>query len=196
MAPPPVRRDRERNAARILDAAIGVLGERPEATMAEIAEATGLGRATVYRHYPTREALLAAIRDDAVAATASVLDASRLDDGPADAALERFIRGCWEIHDRHRLVISAIGPLSGPSAVLVEKRHVTDRVAALIARGQAAGEFRADRDPAWLATSIHGIVFAAVDAVGEGILTPAAAPDAILDSARAALAHPRPSKQP
>lgn len=193
MASPPVRRDRERNAARILDAAIGVLGERPEATMAEIAEATGLGRATVYRHYPTREALLAAIREDAVAASASALDASRLDDGPADAALERFVRSCWAVHDRHLLVISAIGPLSGPSAVLVEKRHITERVAALIARGQASGEFRTDRDPAWLATSINGIVFAAVDAVGEGILTPAAAPDAILDSARAALAHPPPA---
>ncbi|MGH3259142.1 MAG: helix-turn-helix domain-containing protein, partial [Streptosporangiaceae bacterium] len=50
---------RDRAARVILDAAAALLAERGESvSMADIAEAAGVGRATVYRYFPTKDALL------------------------------------------------------------------------------------------------------------------------------------------
>jgi TetR/AcrR family transcriptional repressor of mexCD-oprJ operon len=52
---------RDRIAAGILEAANVLLAERPDASMADIATASGVGRATLYRYFPSRDDLLAGI---------------------------------------------------------------------------------------------------------------------------------------
>ena len=52
----------DRNRVAILEAAIGVLGAQPDAGIAEVAAAAGVGRATVYRHFAAREELIEALR--------------------------------------------------------------------------------------------------------------------------------------
>src|SRR5215207_10369702 len=54
------RADAEHNTARILEAAAACLSRSTTASMAEIAQAAGLGRVTVYGHFPSREALIEA----------------------------------------------------------------------------------------------------------------------------------------
>jgi AcrR family transcriptional regulator len=58
---PPQRADARRNRDAVLSAAIRVLSERPDASMREIAEASGVGRTTVYRHFPQRDDLVRAL---------------------------------------------------------------------------------------------------------------------------------------
>jgi AcrR family transcriptional regulator len=55
------RADARRNEAAIAEAAMRVLAQQPQASMAEIAEASGLGRATLYRHFRNRSELVHAI---------------------------------------------------------------------------------------------------------------------------------------
>jgi len=56
-----VRADVQRNRDNVLRAAIRVLSENPEASMQDIADASDLGRTTVYRHFPSREVLVHAL---------------------------------------------------------------------------------------------------------------------------------------
>ncbi|MEH1058818.1 helix-turn-helix domain-containing protein [Micromonospora sp. CPCC 206171] len=59
---PPLRADAQRNRARILDAAEAVFAEfGPRASTEEVARRAGVAIGTVFRHFPTKHALLAAI---------------------------------------------------------------------------------------------------------------------------------------
>jgi AcrR family transcriptional regulator len=55
------RSDARRNRDTVITAAIDLLGENPNASMQEVAAASGLGRTTVYRHFPSRETLLVSL---------------------------------------------------------------------------------------------------------------------------------------
>src|SRR6185437_11446182 len=74
--PQPTRRraDAERNIARILDAAAEALAEDADVSMAGIARRAGVVRATLYAHFPTREALLDAVTDRALAEARAVIE--------------------------------------------------------------------------------------------------------------------------
>src|SRR4051812_50195921 len=87
-APRPARRraDAERSIARILDAAVDALAGDPEVSLAEIARRAGVVRATIYVHFPTREALLEAVTHRAIAEVAAVVEAAEPQSGdPAEA---------------------------------------------------------------------------------------------------------------
>lgn len=81
----PRRADASRNREAVVAAAFEVLSRQPDASMQEIAAASGLGRTTVYRHFPNREALILALFDavyrDSVTAISAVLAEF---DAPAD----------------------------------------------------------------------------------------------------------------
>lgn len=67
-----LRSDSRRNHEAILSAAIAVLASAPQASMSDIAHASGMGRTTLYRHFPDRQALIAAIYERVLAEAESV----------------------------------------------------------------------------------------------------------------------------
>lgn len=66
--PRPARRaDAQQNVAKILDAAVACLSRDAGASVSEIAKAAGVGRVTLYGHFPSREALVEAALTRALA---------------------------------------------------------------------------------------------------------------------------------
>ena len=98
-APPGRRRrsDARRSIDAILNAARTVLGERPDASMEDIAAAAGVTRQTVYAHFPSRDALIAALLHAAGAETVAAIDAARLDTVPPADALRQFLDIGWQL---------------------------------------------------------------------------------------------------
>ena len=98
-APPGRRRraDARRSIDAILNAARTVLGERPDASMEDIATTAGVTRQTVYAHFPSRDALIAALLNAAGAETLAAIDAAHLDTAPAADALHQFLDIGWQL---------------------------------------------------------------------------------------------------
>src|SRR5215204_6311689 len=104
--PPRRRADAERSIARILDAAAEAVASDPEASMAEIARRAGVVRATIYVHFPTREALLEAVTRRAITEVTDVIEAAEPGHGDAADALQRVVESAWRTLGRYHALVA------------------------------------------------------------------------------------------
>jgi AcrR family transcriptional regulator len=186
-ASPRRRADALRNEAAIVATARDLLCRGAVPSMGEVATAAGVGRVTLYAHFASREALLDAVVRQAMAETDQALTGLRLDDDPAEIALDRLVRTSWQILDRHRTVRAVALVELGPEAVRDQHDRVAHHVERLIARGQADGLFRADLPVPWLVAAFSATVHAAADEVSGGRLDAETAPDLLVATVQSIL---------
>ncbi len=179
-SPPALRADARRNIEKIIQAAIERLGRNPDATLGEIAAAAGVGRVTLYGHFPSRELLIEAAVVRALADGERVLESVDLDGPPLDV-LRALIEASW------KLTAQAGGVVDAAQAVLPPGRlhelHATPerRVNELIDRGQREGAFRGDLPAAWLVSTMYYVIKGAAIDVAAGRLDQDAAGSLIAD---------------
>lgn len=166
------RADFARNERRILDAAAQVLAAAPAAGMADIAGAAGLGRATVYRHFPTREALLEGLRVEALDAASAVVNrcvATVLDgsDGAVSpgVALRRLVQELVDVGDRYRLIL---GQRDDEAQREEARRRFEEPLTRLIARAQATGELDASQPASWVLVTLGGLLARVLEELADG----------------------------
>ena len=146
---------RARVSAAILEAAAAVLAERGEqASMADVAAAAGMARATVYRYFPNREALFEALGRLAVEEAGERLQAGRLEEVAVTEAFERAVRALVAVGD-YFVVVSRESARPDPADF---ERRVASPLRGLIERAQSQGEVRQDLSASWLMESLLGIV--------------------------------------
>ncbi|MHA7986827.1 TetR/AcrR family transcriptional regulator [Rathayibacter sp. CAU 1779] len=166
------RSDSARNRERILDAAMQCLLADPNATMSAIAQTAGVGRVTLYAHFESRPALVAALFAQTVEESDASLESLPLGGDPA-AALDVLTRSSWRIVARFHAVLGTARDELGEDAVRVQMERALGRVRAVIERGQASGAFRADQSAEWLTFCYLAIVHGASDEIRNGRLTDA-----------------------
>src|SRR5262249_45962842 len=99
------RSDAQRSTAAIVEAACVVLGERSDASMEAAAATAGVTRQTVYAHFPSRDALIAAVFDAAVAEGLAAIEDANLDAAATRVAIERFLDISWQLLHRYPILL-------------------------------------------------------------------------------------------
>ncbi|MEV5891159.1 TetR/AcrR family transcriptional regulator [Nonomuraea fuscirosea] len=143
-----MRADARRNLGKIVEAAAEVVAERGVgAPMEAIAKRAGVGVGTLYRRFPDRDALIAAVGDHYIHTMADALDAA--DRGSADAwsAIWDFV--CWVAEPGRAALSTALAVL--PDEVIAHRAEFTrvrarweERFDELVRRAQAEGTMRRD----------------------------------------------------
>jgi TetR/AcrR family fatty acid metabolism transcriptional regulator len=152
----------EERRTQILAAAARVFAQRGFHTsrVSEVAREAGISHGLLYHYFPSKDALLEALFEQAwselLTAIASVEDL----DAPAREQLRQvaaiLLRAWRREPDLVRVIVCEIGRGSRLAGRLDEMRSVNRAVERIIRRGQESGELRADVDPRLAATIFYG----------------------------------------
>src|SRR3954469_251959 len=190
-SPPRRRADAERSIARILDAAVDALADDPGASMAEIARRAGVVRATIYVHFPTREALLEAVTHRAIAEVGEVIESAEPHRGDPADALARVVAASWRTLGRYHALIAINTQQHGQDELRARHSSVLGALQPLIERGQADGTFGADVPAAWHLSMVLALMHAASGELGAGRVNDADAAPALVATILGALSAPQ-----
>lgn len=183
------RSDAERSEEAILDAAINALADDPDISLAEIARRAGVVRATIYVHFPTREVLVAAITERAMAEATEALRAAAPDEGDPTDALARMIRVGWRTLGRYHALVQ-INSRLGPEHMRAVHQPILRLLRPLLRRGQASGAFNPELPIVWMLTVLLELMHAASREVRTGNLPEGKAERALIASITGALVTP------
>jgi AcrR family transcriptional regulator len=156
----PLRADARRNRGRILESARAVFAEYgAEAQMDDVARQAGVGVGTVYRHFPTKEALLVELLREKFRLFAARGREALEHDAEPFAAIEDLIRRNAETMASDAAVHQA---LAGAGEHIwmqaeAEQKELMDVTGELIARARRAGTIRPDLTPADIGMLMCGL---------------------------------------
>ncbi|MGN6307460.1 MAG: TetR/AcrR family transcriptional regulator [Mesorhizobium sp.] len=155
------RADSLRNRELLLEAATHVFSTGgPQASLEAVARRAGVGIGTLYRHFPTREALFEAVYRHEVDHLADLAGLLSFEPDPVEALRQ------W-LHANVRLVAAKKGMIQGLQLVAhgsselkaYSFERLTEAIGLLLGRGVAAGELRADIAPEDLLRTLLGIFY-------------------------------------
>ncbi|MEU6644609.1 helix-turn-helix domain-containing protein [Saccharomonospora sp. NPDC046836] len=142
----PLRADAQRNRLKVLAAAERVLAkDGSAASMREIARQAGVGLATIYRQFPTKEALYEAVVVERVRRLLDHAHAAAHATDPGDAFFTFFTFAVTETTGEKALVDSlAVAGLDPKAGTAPMHRDLEKATGVLLRRAQAAGAVRAE----------------------------------------------------
>jgi AcrR family transcriptional regulator len=157
MVPPARQLLQERVASGILEGAARTLAEHgTAASMADVAAAAGVARATVYRYFPNRQALLDELTAMALRDADERFQAARLREVPVTEAVARAVRALVEGGDAFVVLVRERAQPDAFDRILLRP------LAALLERARTEGYVRADVPVAWLTEALLGLVISVI----------------------------------
>jgi AcrR family transcriptional regulator len=134
----PLRADAERNRRRLLDAAADALAsEGVDVSVSEIAHRAGVGQGTVFRRFPTKDALIAAVLVDRLDELTASFDEAEDLRGLMEAFVERYLSD-------HRLFEAAKGRVIADPAFRASQERLFAAIGRIVEAAHESGELRRD----------------------------------------------------
>jgi AcrR family transcriptional regulator len=153
------RADAERNRLRLLETAKVAFAEKGSAaSLDEITRMAGVGAGTLYRHFPTRDALVAAVYRNETEQLVAAADSLEETHPPLTALREwllLFVDYIATKHGMHEVLNSIVGGTS--ELYSASTAQVKQAIAKLVNRAVASGDIRLDLDPLDLLRALAGV---------------------------------------
>lgn len=140
------RADAQRNRARILEVAYGAFAEDPDVSLNAIAKLVGIGAGTLYRHFPTREALMLAVYRDEVEQLVGAVEDLLQHEDPLDAFRTWSRRLAAYARIKHGLG-EALTSAEAQAAIGASWAPVREAISRLLVAAEARGDVRPDVEP-------------------------------------------------
>jgi AcrR family transcriptional regulator len=159
----PLRADARRNRDRLLDAAVRAFSQdRPDVTLDAIAKDAGVGIGTLYRHFPTREALVEAAYRNELARLCDAV-AELLQAQPPDQALRAWMDRFVDYMTTKRGMADALRAViaSGGNPYAQSRDRLIAAITTLLRAAAAAGTVRPGIEPADVLAGLSGVSLAA-----------------------------------
>jgi AcrR family transcriptional regulator len=161
--PRPLRADAQRNRDRLLEAAVRAFSQDgPDVTLDAIAKDAGVGIGTLYRHFPTREALVEETYRNELARLCDVVG-DLLRTMEPDQALRAWMDRFVDYMTTKRGMADALRALiaSGGNPFAHSRVRMFEAITILLDAGATAGTVRPDIEPGDVLTSLSGVTLAA-----------------------------------
>jgi AcrR family transcriptional regulator len=155
----PMRADAQRNRTRLLEAAVRAFSQDgPEVTLDAIAKDAGVGIGTLYRHFPTREALVEAAYRSELARLCDAVP-ELLGELPPDAAARRWMDLFVDYMTTKRGMADALRAViaSGRNPYEHSRGQLVAAITTLLAAAGKAGTLRRDIEPGDLLAGLGGV---------------------------------------
>ena len=156
------RADALRNRERLIEAATQVFGKgAPQASLEAVAREAGVGIGTLYRHFPTREALFEAVYRREVDQLAELAERLARETAPVEA-LRQWLHANIRLVATKRGMVEALQLIASGSTELkaYSFERLTRGLALLLARGVEAGDMRPDITADDLLRTVIGVFYA------------------------------------
>ncbi len=163
-ATPPTRKprvDSARNRQLLIDAAKAGFAESGlNVSLEEVARRAGVGIGTLYRHFPTREAVVEAVYRREVEQLAEAVP-QLLETSPAGEALHKWMHLFVDYIATKRLIAPALGAAASRTSTLhaTSAELIMHAISTLVKRAIASGNVRKDIDPSDLLRALVGVSY-------------------------------------
>jgi AcrR family transcriptional regulator len=160
-APRKPRTDAQRNRARILEVAKGAFTRSgATASLDDIATQAGVGPGTLYRHFPTRDALLEAVYRTEVEKLAAA-ERKFAESMPPMEALRAWMLLFVEYIATKKIIAPALNAAVGGHSKVIEASYapIHEAIHALVKRAIKSGDIRKDLDPVDLLRALIGVAY-------------------------------------
>ena len=155
------RADGQRNRERLMEAAKGAFADvGANVSLEEIARRAGVGIGTLYRHFPTRDAIVEAVYRREVRQLAGSAERLLAQVNPGEA-LHQWMRLFVDYIATKKVIAAALGALAGGTADLyaTSGAQISGALSLLVERAAATGDIRADADPGDLQRALVGFTY-------------------------------------
>lgn len=153
----------------ILNAAGELLATRPTASLADIADHAGIGKATLHRYFASREDLMLALGYRALELIGQAIASTQPEQGTAQDALLRIIEALVPLGDKLHFLLNESVLDTHPDFTTAD-RLSQEPVLRVLQRGQAAGELRTDLTAEWMLHLWNYALFATWQSVQQGFV--------------------------
>lgn len=170
----------QRSRRALLDAGIELLIQNPHASLSQIASHAGVGRATLYRHFETREQLIQSLAKESLELTDLAMAPSKQKELTGKTALLAMFRAIMPLADRYHFLLNLWDIANNDEHVMAIYEQQLLELSKLVEQGKQQGELNADLSTSWIVCSIDSLIYAAWWLMGhEGISAEQAANNAI-----------------